>query len=102
MSTQTGLPRSSVHRLLKTDLKMSKVSPKFVPRILTAEQKAHRVDLCRQNLERLRADKDLMEKVITTDKSWFSVFDPETKCNTLEWRPKGGGPIPKRLSGIAQ
>ncbi len=69
---------------------MLKLSPKFVPRILTQEQKAHHVLLCEQNLARLRADKDLMEHVITTDESWFAVFDPETKANTLEWHPKGG------------
>ncbi len=90
MSTKTGLSRSSVHRLLKKDLRMSKVSPKFVPRILTAHQKQHRINLCEQNLASLRADKNLMEKVITTDESWFSVFDPETKVNSLEWRQKGG------------
>ncbi len=89
LSTKTGISRSSVHRLLKTDLKMSKVSPKFVPRILTAAQKQHRIDLCQQNLASLRADKNLLEKVITTDESWFAVFDPETKVNSLEWRVKG-------------
>ncbi len=101
LSTKTGLSRSSVHHLLKKDLKLSKVSPKFVPRILTDEQKAHRVELCRQNLATFNANKDLLEKVITTDESWFSVFDPETKANSLEWRPKGGARPQKALRNKA-
>ncbi len=50
LSTATGLSRTSVHRLLKKDMKMTKISAKFVPRLLTDEQKAHWVRLCEQNL----------------------------------------------------
>lgn len=70
-------------------MKMSKVSPKFVPHLLTDEQKIHRMELCRQNLDRLKADTSLLEKVITMDESWFSVFEPDTKQDSLEWRTKG-------------
>ncbi len=101
ISTKSGLSRLSVHRLLKKDLKMSKVSPKFVPRLLTEEQKCHRMELCRQNLDRLQADNSLLEKVIMTDKSWFSVFEPDTKQDSLEWCPKGGSRPKKAIRNQA-
>ncbi len=46
LSNSTGLSRTSVHRLLKKDMRMTKISAKFVPRLLTQEQKDHRVQLC--------------------------------------------------------
>ena len=39
--------------------------------------------------------KGLMERVITGDESWFLQYDPETKCQSLEWRSKGS-PRPKK------
>lgn len=68
---------------------MNKLSAKFVPRILTQEQKAHRKTLCQQNLDAFRQDKDMLEKVITCDESWLSVFEPETKQKSAQWRRKG-------------
>ncbi len=50
LSEQSGLSRSSVHCLLKKDLKLTCLSAKFVPRILSQEQKDHQVCLCRENL----------------------------------------------------
>ena len=94
LSEHSGLSRASVHRLLKKDLNMSKLSPKFVPRILTPEQKRHRVDLCTQNLAHFRRDTSLLEKVITTDESWFHVFDLAMKQGSAEWRQQGGGTLP--------
>ncbi len=37
-----------------------------------------------------RRDKDLLEHVITTDESWFSVFEPDTKQDSCIWTNKGG------------
>ncbi len=37
ISQGTGLSRSSTHNILKKDLKFSKLAPKFIPRVLTAE-----------------------------------------------------------------
>ena len=86
---QTGISKTSVHRILKKDLRMSKLSAKFVPRILTQEQKTHRKTLCEQNLAALRADKDMLEEVITADESWLSLFEPDTKQDSAQWMRKG-------------
>ena len=69
ISDQTGVPKTTVHRILHKDLKMSKLSAKFVPCILSQEQKDHRKTLCEQNLTAFRQDKDMMEKIITCDES---------------------------------
>ncbi len=46
LSERTGLSCSSVHHLLRKDLKLTKLSAKFMPRILTEAQKADRVRMC--------------------------------------------------------
>ncbi len=71
LSEQTGVSKMTVHQILKKDLHMSKLSAKFVPRILSDEQRHHHKTLCEQNLAELRADKDLLEKIITADESWL-------------------------------
>ena len=52
---------------------------KMVPKLLTQEQKAHRVNACQDILQQLEADDKLLEKVITGDELWIFQYDPETK-----------------------
>ncbi len=97
LSEETGLAATSVHRVLHQDLKFSKISAKFIPRVLTQEQKNFRTRLCNENLALLRHDKDLLERIITTDESWFSVFEPVTKQESSIWTRKGGARLKKAL-----
>ncbi len=80
---------SSAHRMLKKDLKLSKLSPKFVPKELTQAQKDVRKWMCECNLELLKSEPNLLETIITGDESWVSVFKIPSKNNSSEWLPKG-------------
>lgn len=55
------------------------MSAKFVPRLLTGEQKENRVSVCMEIKDRLDAHPDFMAKIITGDESWIYGYDPETK-----------------------
>ncbi len=79
LEVDTGLKRSSVHRMMKQDLKVKKVSAKFIPRILMQEQINFRVKLCQENLDRLALDKHLLETIICGDESSIPLYDPETR-----------------------
>ncbi len=81
--------KSSVHNILKKDLRMSKLAPKFIPKILTEEQKRARKEWSEQNLQLLRDTDDLMDMVVTGDETWISVFEIERKEASREWLPKG-------------
>ncbi len=83
------MTKSSVHTILKKDLKMSKLAPKFVPKVLTDEQKCARKDWSEQNLQLLWDTDNLMDLVITGDETWVSIFELETKVASKEWHPKG-------------
>ncbi len=85
LSQELDLNRNSVHKMVKK-MGMTKVSCKFVPRVLTDAMKAERKRVCELNLASFAADPMMLSKVVTGDESWFSVFDPETKQGSAQWK----------------
>jgi len=71
---------------------MRRVTAKFVPRLLTAEQKDDRVSICTYLCDRAQNDPNFMSSVITGDECWVYRYDPETKQMSSQWstspRPK--------------
>jgi len=66
-------------RVLTEELGMHRVTAKFVPRILTADQKQQSVNVCTE-LHQLASDDEMfLSRVITGDESWVYGYDPETK-----------------------
>ncbi len=74
LEMDTGLRRSTVHKMMKQDLKLKKVSAKFIPRILTQEQMDFQVKLCQENLDRLALDRHLLETIICGDESSVPLY----------------------------
>jgi len=91
----SGVSWSSCQRILSEELQMKRVAAKFVPHVLTADQKQSRVDACRELKEHLEIDPDLFSKVITGDESWCYAYDPETKQQSSEWKTSNS-PRPKK------
>ena len=75
-----------VRTILVDTLGMRKVCAKMVPRLLTEEQKAQRLNACRDILQQIEADEKLLENVITEDESWVFQYDPETKQQSRQWK----------------
>ncbi len=77
---ESGLSQGTVHRILQKDLNFSRICAKFVPRILTPTQMAHRADLAADNLSLLEeGGKQFMEKIVSGDETWLYCFNPQTK-----------------------
>ena len=89
MSEDTGINKTTLHTILKKDLTLSKVAPKFIPKLLTDEQKRFRAQLCRLNLDSLEENDDFISLTVSGDESWISIFETETKQSSCEWVPKG-------------
>ncbi len=91
IAAQVDILTGSAHQILTDDLQLSKKAPKFIPRILTDEQKQMHVCLCQENLRQF--DNPLfLWNIITGDESWFSVLEPEQKQHSLQLVPKGVRP----------
>ena len=53
---ETGLDKNAVHRILTDHLHMRKICAKLVPKNLSVEQKASRLEICRDFLGRLEIE----------------------------------------------
>jgi histone-lysine N-methyltransferase SETMAR len=65
---------------------MKRVSAKFVPRILTPEQKEQRLSISLELRDRVTSDPNFFQNLITGDKSWVYGYDPETKVQSSQWK----------------
>ncbi|UYV64570.1 hypothetical protein LAZ67_3001201 [Cordylochernes scorpioides] len=72
---ETGISKSLVGSIIKEDLQLKKTPSKFVPKMLTIQQKENQ-------------NPDWKEKVITGDETWVYGYDPETKRQPMEWKGK--------------
>jgi histone-lysine N-methyltransferase SETMAR len=74
---------------------MRRIAAKFVPRLLSNDQKEHRVAVCRELKDQARDDPNFISKVITGDESWVYGYDPETKQQSSQWK-SSNSPRPKK------
>jgi len=62
VSEEVGICKSSCHTILTEKLKMHRVAAKFVPRLLTEEQKQNRVTVSQELLDRSNTDENFLKK----------------------------------------
>jgi hypothetical protein len=74
---------------------MKRVSAKFVPRILTPEQKEQRLSISLELCDRVTSDPNFFQNLITGDESWVYGYDPETKVRSSQWKTLNS-PRPKK------
>ena len=86
VSEAMGMSWSSCQRILTVDLNMRRVAAKFVPRLLTQEQKNTRLILCQDLNNQIESDPNFLSKVITGEESWCYGYDPETKQASSQWK----------------
>ena len=73
-------------RVLTEELGMHRVGAKFVPRILTADQKQQHVNVCTELRQLASNNETFLSRVITGDESWVYSYDPETKQQSSQWK----------------
>ena len=72
--------RERVGSIIHEDLYMWKLSAKWVPKCLNADQKHRRCQSSEQLLEFFRrGPNDFLSRLVTMDETWFHHYDPETK-----------------------
>src|SRR5215468_520408 len=86
-------------RVLTEQLCMHRVAAKFVPRILTADQKQQRVNVCTGLRQLASNDETFLSRVITGDESWVYGYDPETKRQSSQWKSPTS-PRPKKARQV--
>jgi histone-lysine N-methyltransferase SETMAR len=80
----------SVVEIFRDHLGMSKISSRWVPRLLTNQMKATRRDLSLVFMNKFdQAPNNFLERIVTGDETWLYLHDPESKQASMEWRFKG-------------
>lgn len=86
ISRIVGVSYGSVQAVLTSELNMRRITAKFVPRLLTSEQKTTRLQICEDLRQRASEDDSLLSRIITGDESWVYAYDPETKQQSSQWK----------------
>jgi len=92
-----GISQERVGPIIHEDLDTGKLSAKWVPKCLNADQKRQRCQSSDHTLEFFRRDSNgFLSRLVTMDETWLYHYDPETKQQTMEWR-HSGSPRPKKF-----
>ncbi|CAK9833797.1 Protein GVQW3 [Anthophora retusa] len=83
----TGIPKTTVHRILTENLGKRKICSRFVPHSLTDDQKDCRVEHCRDMQRSAARDPDFMSCIVTGDETWcFQSVEIATAITISERR----------------
>jgi len=84
ISEDMNISYGSVQNILTTDLNMRRVSAKFVPCVLTVEQKQQHLSISLELCDRVTSDSSFLGNVITGDETWVYGYDPETRVQSSQ------------------
>jgi hypothetical protein len=79
LADEIGIGYGTCQRIMIAELSMYRVAAKFVPRILTADHKQQRVNICEEFRQIASDDATFLSRIITGDESCIYSYDPEAK-----------------------
>ena len=89
IARKVGISLSTVHLILKKHLKVRKISARWVPHLLTDEQKRQRVKVAKKLLQMFpKYDKKQFANVVTGDETWVHYYEPVRKVSNKIWATK--------------
>lgn len=95
-----GTSLSVVHQIITKDLRMSKVSARWVPRLLTDHDKQRRVACSGEFLRRYATDGEkFLDRIVTLDETWLYHYDPESKAQSAVWKT-ANTPPPRKAKSV--
>ena len=75
---------------------MSKASARWVPRMLTDDQKRTQLDISMYLLSRYEDDpSDFIERAVAQVETWVHHFDTGSKMQSKQWKHPGSPPLKK-------
>ena len=89
IARKVGISLSTVHLILKKQLKILKKFARWVPHLLTDEQNSQRVKMAKKLLQMFQTcDKKQFGNVVTGDENWVYYFEPIRKVRNKIWATK--------------
>jgi len=86
-----GTSKERVGYILHGELDMKKLCARWVPRLLTADQKRTRMKISEKCLKRFNKNKTdfVWCRFITMDETWIHHYTPESKQQSKQWTETG-------------
>ena len=86
-----GILVGAAHTILRRDLKMRRISTRWIPHLVTKEQKLARVRIAKQLLKQCpKYNNRSFANIITGDETWVHFNEPKRKIQNKIWATKGG------------
>ena len=97
LSARTDCSYGKVFNIIHEQLNMRRVCARWIPKMLTDNQKRMRTESCQRKLRRFeREGSNFMERIVTVDETRISFYTPETKQQSTMWKTPGS-PSPKKF-----
>lgn len=85
-----GISIERTYFILHNELDMKKLCARWVPRLLTPEQKRNRMRTSADCLEVFKKNPtDFLRRFVTMDETWIHHYTPETKQQSKQWTARG-------------
>lgn len=95
-----NMSKERVCHILNQHLDMRKLSARWVPRLLTLDQKRVRMNISKDLLAQFRRNQsEFWRRLITVDETWVHHYTPETKMQSKQWTARGE-PAPKKAKTV--
>ena len=95
-----GISKERVGYILHKELNMRKLCARWVPHLLTIDQKRIRMRISQACLDRFHQNKmDFKRRFITVDETWIHHYTPERKEQSKQWIEAGGN-APKKAKRV--
>ena len=85
----TGISEGSVQTILKKRVDLRKVCARWVPHLLTEEQKTQRLKCARELLKTYKGcNSRVISNLLTGDETWVHMFEPQRRADNKQWKGK--------------
>lgn len=96
MVNKCNISFGSCQEILRKKLRVSCVTIKFVPQLITENHKQHRVEVLEDFVERADNNDTFLKNIIAGDKTWVYKYDIKIKVHSSQWKRKHS-PRPKKV-----
>ena len=85
----TGISEGSVQTILKKRLNLRKGCARWIPHLLTEEQKTQHLKCGRELLKTYKGyNSRVISNLLTCDETWVHMFQPQRRADNKQWKQK--------------
>ncbi len=89
ISSRTGIPSTTVHRIIRKDLGLKRKCACMVPKVLTPQLLCLRRDCSQSMLNIVCRNPNFLKRIVTMDEAWIYQYDPDIRSHNSVWLGPG-------------